>query len=511
MLFQNSKRNPRLAIVGRPNVGKSTFFNLVTETRKAVVKNRPGVTRDIQSEMAEWVGKEFEVLDTGGITDAQDTFSKLIKEQVTEILSAVDCAVMVVDGRAGLCPEDRDMVRLLKEHNIPFSILVNKIDHPRDDALASAEFYEFGVEVFPCSFEQRFGVPEVLDWVLANLPEQSMEVREGLTIAIVGKPNAGKSSLCNQLLGENRMLVSEIAGTTVDSIDSELIYNDKKYILIDTAGLRRPAKRRDDVEILSAFKSRDSIRRAQLVLLMIDIVEGPSDQDARMLEDILRQHKAVIVVANKCDIAESEMDAYRSSFRAKIEHVFHFFVDVPVCFISAKTKLGIKKLFEEIESINEKMATRISTKKLNDFFFDVIRKAPAPVYGAYNVKFYYLTQTKQTPPSFIAFANYPDGVHNAYRRFLKKRLAEEFGLEGIPLRIFVMQRAKRKKTREEEIYETSNPSFHNEDYETPDYVYMDDGDFDEDIDIDESALEELNDDVFLFDPDTKPETQTELY
>jgi GTP-binding protein len=240
-------------------------------------------------------------------------------------------------------------------------------------------------------------------------------------------------------LGQNRMLVSDIAGTTIDSVDSPLVYDGKNYTLVDTAGLRRSSKREDDLEIIAAFKSAEAIRRSEIVLLLIDGLIGPTEQDAKILEAVLEDHKGVIVVANKSDLASHEIPAYRKTFNAQVEKNFHFFTDVPVVFASAKTGIGIPDLFREIERVCEKLSFRVSTSELNDFFFEAIRQAPSPVYATTNVKFYYLTQTKQRPPAFIAFANHPDGVTPAYRRFLVKKIKDKFGLEGIPVRIFCMK------------------------------------------------------------------------
>lgn len=437
-LFQSYRPTSRVAIIGRPNVGKSTLFNYLTESRKAVVKNQPGVTRDIQIEPAEVWGVKFDVIDTGGLTEATDLFSQLIREQVVEFLASVDHLIVVMDGRAGLLPEDRDIVRIAIETGKPFLLVVNKVDRSHDLELAKAEFYEFGVNVVAASFEMRLGMDEVLEWIVSQVKRTENTVREGLRLAMVGKPNVGKSSLCNSLLGENRLLVSPVAGTTVDSVDTELVYNGRKFILVDTAGLRRSSKREEDVEIISAFKSHDAIHRADLVLLVIDGVVGPTDQDAKILESSLDSHKAVIVVANKSDIAERERPQYRKWFQARIEEEFHFFKDVPVVYTSAKTGRGLEELFEAIADMEEKLAIKIPTSELNEFFTSVIRQAPAPVWGTTNVKFYYLTQTHQRPPAFIAFANHPDGVDNAYRRFLSKRIQEQWGLQGVPIRIFCM-------------------------------------------------------------------------
>lgn len=430
---------PKVAIVGRPNVGKSTLFNILTDSRKAVVKNQPGVTRDIIIEPMEVWGKHFDIIDTGGVTESSDLISKMIREQVTEFLHSVDLVLAVMDGRAGLLPEDRDIIKLVKQTGKPFLLIINKVDRQHEEDMALADFYEFGVDVVGASFEQRRGLAEILEWLHKNLPEQVQVQEQGTTLAFVGKPNVGKSSLCNELLGINRMLVSPIAGTTVDSVDSPFVYNDKKYTIVDTAGLRKAARREEDIEIISAFKSQDSIRRANLVLLVVDGTMGPTEQDAKIMATILEDHKAVIVVANKSDLGRKQVPEYQKTFRAQIERVFHFFPDVPVVFTSAEKGFGMQDLLNEIERISEAMRMRIPTRELNDFFFETIRGAPAPVYGTTNVKFYYLTQTFQVPPAFIAFANHPDGVHNAYRRFLIKNIKERWNLHGIPIRIFCMK------------------------------------------------------------------------
>lgn len=431
--------SPKVAIIGRPNVGKSTLFNILTDSRKSVVKNQAGVTRDIIIEPADVWGKKFDLIDTGGVTESQDLFSKLIREQVADFLHSVDFIIAVMDGRVGLVPEDRDIIKLAKQTGRPMLLVINKVDSQHEEEVAKADFYEFGLDVVAASFEQRRGVAEVMEWIQSNIPDAQETIKEGMQISMVGKPNVGKSSLCNCLLGVHRMLVSDVAGTTVDSVDSPFIYNDKKYVIVDTAGLRRQSRREDDIEIIAAFKSQESIRRSQIVLLVIDGTTGPTEQDAKIMQQILEDHKGVILVANKSDIAGHEVESYRETFRAQVEREFHFFTDVPIVFTSAKTGAGISELFKTIESVSEKLNFKISTSELNDFFFETIRKAPAPVWGITNVKFYYLTQTNQTPPAFIAFANHPDGVTNSYRRFLIKNLKERFNLHGIPIRIFCMK------------------------------------------------------------------------
>lgn len=439
LLSKSDVHLSKVAVIGRPNVGKSTLFNILTDSRKSVVKNERGVTRDIIVETASVWGKNYDLIDTGGITEAHDTFSKLIREQVTEFLETVDLLIAVVDGRDGLVPEDREILKIAKSSGKPFLLVANKIDRQHEEDMRTAEFYEFGEDVIGASFEQRRGLAEIMEWIHKNLPEQTSGRLEGLSIAIVGKPNVGKSSLVNALLGEDRMLVSDIAGTTIDAVDTPFLYNDRQYLLVDTAGLRKSARREDGLEIISAFKSHESIRKADLILLVVDGTVGPTDQDARIMQTILEDHKTVILVANKSDLGRKEVSDYRKTFQEQVERTFHFFTDVPVVFTSATTGTGLLDLLKKVEWVREKFETRIPTSQLNDFFFETIRKAPAPVYGVKDVKFYYLTQTNQTPPSFIAFANSPDGVDNSYRRFIIKNMKEKFDLWGLPIRIFVMR------------------------------------------------------------------------
>lgn len=432
----------RVAIIGRPNVGKSTLFNIISRTRKAVVKNQPGVTRDVQSEKAEWWGKNFEILDTGGITNRMDDFSPLILKQVLEAVGRVDLIVAVMDGRAGLCSEDRDIVRIAKESGRPFFVVINKVDREHDADLLKAEFYELGVDLIHTSFEQRVHVDVVIEKILSYIPAETAKLREGIRFAIMGKPNVGKSSLANAILKEDRMIVSPIAGTTVDAIEEVFQHRGKDLILVDTAGLRRQGRRMskgDDVEILSAYKTQDAIYEADVVLLVIDAQQGPTEHDARLIGKAYEKYKTVILVANKSDLAREEHEKYRKFFQEKLAFEFHFVDDVPLVFTSATREEGVTELLDKIVEMAGKLDLKITTSKLNDFFYETIRQAPAPVFGNTNVKFYYITQTEQKPPSFIAFANHPEGVTASYRRFLIKRIQKNWGLEGIPIRVFVMK------------------------------------------------------------------------
>ena len=437
--MSSSAAKPLFAIIGRPNVGKSTLFNYLVESRRSIVKNQPGVTRDLIFEDAEIWGKSYQLVDTGGLTEAEDQISKNIREHVLDFLASVDYLIVVMDYKSGLCPEDGEIIRIAKEAGKPFLLVVNKVDKAIELDAAGGEFYKFGIDLVTASFESRLGVEPLLEWIHEKLIDLSEEKYEGCVLSIVGKPNVGKSSLCNQLLGAKKMLVSDIAGTTVDSVDFPFTYEGNKYVLIDTAGLRRSAKRTEDIEVLSSLKTERSIRTSDIVLLMIDGTQGPSEQDTKILQQIIEAHKGVILVVNKLDLGEEEIAEFRKKIREEISRVFHFYQDIPICFISAKTGKGIKDLFKKIDEVREKLSLKISTGELNDFFTQAIRRAPSPVWGTKNVKFYYLTQTKQVPPSFIAFANHPDGVNKSYRRFLINQIKERWQLQGIPIRMFIMK------------------------------------------------------------------------
>lgn len=432
----------KVAIIGRPNVGKSSLFNFLTRSRKAVVKDQAGVTRDVQVGFADWWGKTFEVLDTGGLTHATDEFSPLIYEQVIGALGRVDLLVVLFDGRQGLLPEDREIFRIVKESGKPFVLAVNKVDREHDAPLLTAEFHEFSDQIIHTSIEKRVHTDRVVEAILEHIPAEMPEEEESVRITIVGKPNSGKSSLINSLLGEKRVLVSNVAGTTVDAIEETFQYRGRKFTLVDTAGLRRHGKRqkrRDGVEILSSYKSFGAIDRADIVLLVVDGTDGPTDQDAKLYEYIMSQSKAVIMVANKVDLLKGDAEKTKEWFRKKLEYEFHFAQDIPLVFTSALTGEGTDQLLRRAVEIWEKLEVKISTSELNDFFYNVVRQAPSPVYATTNVKFYYLTQTGQKPPSFIAFANHPEGVTPAYRRFLVHRIKAQWQLEGIPVRVFIMK------------------------------------------------------------------------
>jgi GTP-binding protein len=427
-----------VALLGHPNVGKSTLFNKLTRTRKALVKNQPGVTRDVLVEQADWWGQTFKVADMGGLTEAKTGFSPLIREKVLGFLHQADLLVVVFDGRAGLLPEDKDVMRAAIESGKPFITVVNKVDRHQDSQEILNEFWELGTDLTPAAFEKDFNIDQIVEWILSHLPKKSEEKDHHLRLTIVGKPNAGKSSLANRLLGEDRMLVSPTAGTTLDAVETEFHHKDETFVLVDTAGLRRIGKQQHGVEILSSFKTREAIEKSHLVLLVVDGVQGLSHQDARIVEFCLENHKAIVLVVNKYDLAKDERESYRNWFQDHLEQKFHFFTDIPLVHVSALTGYGIGTLMNKIADVKRKLDVKIPTSQLNKFFSEVIKQTPSPVWQTKDVKFYYLTQTQQSPPSFIAFANHPEGVTPAYRRFLIRKIQENWSLQGIPLRMFIL-------------------------------------------------------------------------
>jgi GTPase len=376
-----------VALLGHPNVGKSTLFNKLTRTRKALVKNEPGVTRDVQIENAEWWGQAFRVADTGGLTSDAAGFSPQIRKRVLEFLVEADLLLVIFDGKNGLSPEDQAVLRAAQASGKPYLCIVNKVDRFQDAELTVAEFYELGADLLPAAFEKDYNVDAIVEWILSHLPQEIAEHREGLRLTIVGKPNAGKSSLANQLLGEDRMLVSPTAGTTVDAVETSFQFHDEKFILVDTAGLRKAGKQRDGVEVLSGFKTRDAIERSNLVLLVIDGLIGLSHQDARIVEFCLEHHKAVILVVNKYDLGKVEKPAYRDWIQDNVAEKFHFFKDIPLVHVSAKTGYGVRTLLEKILEIKRKLSVRIPTSQLNRFFSEVIKQTPSPVWGTRDVKY----------------------------------------------------------------------------------------------------------------------------
>ena len=435
----------RVLIVGRPNVGKSSLFNRLVRKRKSLVVDTPGVTRDILKQSTSWWGIDFEVWDSGGLWAQSSPWDSMVNQKVQQATQQSDLIVLVMDGRAGYLSADKSVFRLVKKSGKPFLISINKIDDVKQSDQLLSGFYEMGVDILPCSFENDQGVSEIVEWISAHHLRQKKDKvsvksdKSKIRVFVIGKTNAGKSSLCNVLLKQDRMITSHHPGTTTDVVEDQFTFQNFTYILSDTAGLRKLHQLKDPLDSLSLFKSHQSFNQADVGWVLIDGSVGPSRQDARLLQMCVELHKAVILVVNKWDLVTT---LTKEEYRKKIQEAFHFYPNLFIVFTSALKQTGLSVLLKKTNEVYEKLNHRISTSKINQFFTKVIRKAPSPVYGSQDVKFYYLTQTNQIPPSFIAFANYPQGVRDSYRRFLIRQIQKEWNLEGIPVRIFILPKNK---------------------------------------------------------------------
>lgn len=435
-----------VALVGRPNVGKSSLFNVLCKKKTALVKDQPGVTRDIREGEAEWWGRAFTVFDTGGWTQAEDVVSRAIKEKLSANLGKFNFLVFVCDAREGLTSDDKGLLSIIRDSGVPFLVALNKCD---SDAVDEYEFYSLGVDDFyKISCEHKIGVEDLVERIIEEMGEkkEELEEREELfPITVVGKPNVGKSSLVNRILKREQQLVSPVAGTTTDTLSFDAHYGDLDFKIYDTAGIRRKTKRDGGLEGLTMIKSLETIEDADFVLLVLDGTEKPSRSDARLIEKCVEVNKPFLIVVNKWDIAKEEDEKNRETYKKDLEKEFHFLKAFEVVFVSALTGSGIPKLFDKLVYLKEKMTKRIGTGALNRFFERAIKMAPAPFYNNRQVKLYYITQTKQKTPSFLCFANYPKGVTPAYRKFLENRIREEFDFKGVPVRVYFLPKDSSKR------------------------------------------------------------------
>ncbi len=443
----------RVLIVGRPNVGKSSLFNRLIRKRQSLVVNQPGVTRDILKQKTSWWGNNFEVWDSGGLWAEESSYEKIINTKVKQAVQESDLILCVMDARSGLLEEDKKTFHLVRKSGKPFFVLINKVDEQKKEELLLSDFYHLGCRLLACAFEKDRGISEIVDWIVSQMDRQKNKQTKPLEkeksaerLLLIGKTNVGKSTLCNALLKQERMLTSPVAGTTMDVVSDQFQYGGKFYTLSDTAGKTKTGK--DKPQSLADFKTRQNFKTADLILLLVDYPAGPGRQDAQLIHLCMKEHKAVIMVVNKWDLTEEEENnnkmmnfpfgQKKEEYRKNIQDKFRFYPDLPVVFISALRSSGLGVLMKKVENMCQKLQARISTSELNRFFTQVIRKAPAPVYGTQDVKLYYLTQTKQTPPSFIAFANCPQGIRDSYRRFLIRQIQNKWDLKGIPVRISVL-------------------------------------------------------------------------
>ena len=434
---------PIVAVVGRPNVGKSTLFNKLIGQRLAIVEDTPGVTRDRIFGECEWQNHEFLLVDTGGIDPNEaDGILAHIRQQAQVAIDAADCIVMVTDINAGVTAQDRDVASLLMRSGKPVVLAVNKCDKVGEPPMELYDFYSLGLgEVFPVSSVHGHGTGDLLDAVCAHLPDGSgsAEEDERITVAVIGRPNVGKSSLVNFVLGEERMIVANEAGTTRDAIDSHVDNQFGSFVFTDTAGLRKRGKVEEGVERYSVLRSLAAVERSRVCVIMIDATEGFTEQDSKVAGYAHEQGKACIIAVNKWDAVEKD-DKTMDAMRKKLMNDFSFMSYAPIIFISAKTGQRVDRLFQLIKYVDEQNALRVTTGMLNELLARATARVQPPSDKGRRLKIYYMTQISTRPPTFVCFVNRKALFHFSYQRYIENQIRETFGLEGTPVRLIVRER-----------------------------------------------------------------------
>lgn len=434
---------PVVAIVGRPNVGKSTLFNKLIGQRLSIVDDTPGVTRDRIYGDAEWSGRKFSIVDTGGIEpSAGDVILSQMREQAQLAIDAADVIVFVTDLRTGVVSTDADIAAMLQKSGRPVVLCVNKCDSIGEPPAEFYEFYNLGLgDPIGVSSVHGHGTGDLLDAVVEYLPAEQEEDGESelIRVAIIGKPNVGKSSLVNRISGENRCIVSDIAGTTRDAIDTEIENRFGRFVLIDTAGLRRQKKVENSIEKYSVIRAQMAVERADVCLIMLDAAVGFTDQDSKVAGLAHEAGKGCIIVVNKWDAVEKD-DRTMIEYRKSLEKDFSFMSYAPMIFISAKTGQRVDRLFELIRHVANSNAMRIATGMLNDVLAQAVARVQPPTDKGRRLKIYYMTQATVKPPTFVCFVNSADLFHFSYQRYLENRIRETFGMEGTPIRFIVRER-----------------------------------------------------------------------
>jgi ribosome-associated GTPase EngA len=436
---------PIVAIVGRPNVGKSTFFNKLAGQRIAIVEDTPGVTRDRIYYETEWCGREMIIIDTGGIEpDTNDIIMTHIKAQAEIAIRTADVIVFMTDIHAGITPDDREIALMLMKSKKPVVLCVNKADSTGRTPPELYEFYELGLgEPIAVSSLHGTGTGDLLERVCELLPEKQEEVAQEdvVRVAVIGRPNAGKSSLVNKLLGQNRLIVSDIAGTTRDAIDTELENEHGKFVFIDTAGIRKTGKIANNIERYSVLRAGLAVERADVCLIMVDATEGVTAQDEHIAGIAHENGKASIVVINKWDLVEKDTKTM-DNFRKDIYTALSYMTYAPTVFISAKTGQRVDRLFELINYVNNQSTMRISTGMLNDVLNDATTRVQPPSDKGKRLKIYYMTQTGVKAPTFVLFVNNAELFHFSYQRYIENKLRETFGFEGTPIKLVIREKGE---------------------------------------------------------------------
>lgn len=436
---------PVVAVIGRPNVGKSTFFNYMAGKRISIVEDTPGVTRDRIYTEVEWRNRKFTLIDTGGIEPyTTDIIMQQMKAQAELALEMADVIIFMVDVKAGLTAADREIATLIRKTSKPIILMVNKVDKIGEPPPEIYEFYNLGIgEVFPISSIHRLGIGEVLDEVYNHFPQEdeNEDDDDNIKVAVIGKPNAGKSSLINKILGEERVIVSDIAGTTRDAIDTLVEVGEDKFTFIDTAGIRRQSKVDENIERYSNMRAWTAVERADVCVIMIDAQEGVTDQDTKIAGYAHEQGKGCIITVNKWDVLEKETGTLEE-YRRQVYEKLGFMTYAPVLFISAKTGQRVTKLFELIKFVNDQASFRIATGMLNDVISEAVAMVQPPSDKGKKLNVLYMTQVGIKPPTFIVFVNRKDLMHYSYQRYLENQLRKNFGFEGTPIKIIVKEKNK---------------------------------------------------------------------
>ena len=440
---------PLVAIVGRPNVGKSMLFNKLTGRRTSIVEDTPGVTRDRIYGDCEWCGRTFSLVDTGGIEPSNDSdMLRFMRRQAEIGIELADAIIMVVDVRSGVTAADEDVATMLRKSGKPVALAVNKCDSIGPVNPDVYEFYSLGIgDLFETSAVHGHGTGDLLDWVLQNIPEDGgQEETDGIiNVAIVGKPNVGKSSLLNRILGEERVIVSNVAGTTRDAIDSYFENSTGKYCFIDTAGMRRKSKVDDVIEKYSNMRSVSAIDRADVCLILIDANEGVTEQDTKIAGLVHEAGKAAIIVVNKWDAVENKETNTMRDMEAQVRQGLSYMLYAPVIFLSALTGARVSGLFQMIQQVYKQNTSRITTGSLNAVLADATARVQPPTDKGRRLKIYYMTQAGTKPPHFVIFCNDARLFHFSYQRYLENQIREVFGLQGTPIRITIRQKGDKEE------------------------------------------------------------------